>query len=190
MLEDQRESKRLSIVTLFKQKIYQKNIAMKLNTSYSTVKKVIARYLQTGTVERKKGSGRKESMSSFEKDVIMRKITENPKLSCSNLATYLYAESGKKVCKGTIRNCLISQNLRSCSSAIKPLLNQNQIFNRLKFAKLWLNKPFKYFQNIIFSDESRFRIFITMVGAKYGGRLENAMIMLMSLLLLNSGAVQ
>ena len=127
--------------------------------SYSTIKKVAARYKSTGSVERKKGSGRPKVLSDKENGIILEKISKNPKISATKLRNDLIDTVGKDVSSETIRRILHDNNLSSCVAVVKPLLTQSHIDRRFELAKRWIMKPLDYFKSVIFSDETRFNLF-------------------------------
>lgn len=155
------ESERIreQILALFKAEHSLKAISTILKVSYSTVKKVVARYRSSGTVERKKGSGRPKLLNQDDLAIIYGKINENPKLSTSKLATLLLEKQRKKASQETIRLALHSKGLFSGVAALKPFLSLEQIQARLKFAQEWSRWPFTKIKRILFSDESRFNLF-------------------------------
>lgn len=159
MAMPEREEKATKIIALLEVGFQQTEIAEKLGIPYSTVKKVVSRYKSRGTINRKPGSGRPSLLNKEDSSLLLRRIQENPKLSTSKLANELLVEKEKKVSRGTIRNLLISNNLKSCVAAVKPLLSPDHLARRLAFAEDWLMRPSRYFRNVIFSDECRFSLF-------------------------------
>lgn len=85
MVASEREKLRVEISCLFKNGFSRKEISLKLGAPLSTVKKVVTKYLQTGTVDRKKGSGRRRSLDAEDVKLLSGKIGENNKLTCREL---------------------------------------------------------------------------------------------------------
>ena len=154
-----KEEKAIRIATLIDVGFSLKKISRKLKIPYSTVKKVAAKYHRTGSVARRRGSGRPKKMDEEDRELIITKIRESPKTSAPELANYLLEEKGKNVSSETIRSTLHTEELISAVAAVKPLLTPTHMARRLAFAKDWLMKPFRYFKHVIFSDESRFKLF-------------------------------
>ena len=144
------ESRRIKISALIEAGISLKKISEILVVSYSTVKKVAARYKSTGSVERKKGSGRPKVLSDKENGIILEKISKNPKISATKLRNDLIDTVGKDVSSETIRRILHDNNLSSCVAVVKPLLTQSHIDRRFELAKRWIMKPLDYFKSVIF----------------------------------------
>lgn len=159
MVMTKREQKHTKIIALFEAGFPKTEISAKLQVPYSTVKRVVSRYLERGTTIRKPGSGRPKLLSVEDSSFILEKIEENPKLSTSRLATILHEEKSVTVSKDTVREVLIGANLKCCVAAVKPLLSKAHLAQRLAFVEDWLMRPMRYFKTIIFSDEVRFKLF-------------------------------
>ncbi len=153
------ETNRERIFALLKAGIPYRQIANQTKASYATVKRIANRIRDGVNMERKPGSGRKMSLTGDECSIIMTHIRESPKMSTSKLANVINENRDKPVNRETIRSYLDTQNLLSCAAAIKPYLTNEHIAHRLSACTGWLMKPFKYFKNIIFSEESRFCLF-------------------------------
>ena len=142
----------IMIMTLFNEKFSLKEISLKLNIPYSTVKKVIARYCKTKSFDRKKGYGRPKSLKSDEVGYIKSKIAENPKISISKIANKLHSTYSRDVTAQTIRNCPRNQNFISAVAALRPFLTVDHMRRRYQFANDLIMKSFKHIKSIIFSD--------------------------------------
>lgn len=153
------EERRIKISIYVDDEVPLKEIALKLKMSYSTVKKVASRYRETGNVDRREGSGGNSKLSIDDREIILKNIAERHKTSSKELVQTIFTETKKSVSRDTIRRVLTSNNLKSCVAVVKPLLSDEHKDKRFKVAKEWLMRPFEYFKNVIFSDESRFNIF-------------------------------
>uniref|UniRef100_A0AAY5L9M5 Tc1-like transposase DDE domain-containing protein n=1 Tax=Esox lucius TaxID=8010 RepID=A0AAY5L9M5_ESOLU len=67
--------------------------------------------------------------------------------------------AGTKVTKATISNTLRCQRLKSCSARCVPLLKPVHVQARLRFAREHLDGPAEYWENVIWSDETKIEIF-------------------------------
>ena len=151
MMLSERETSHVKIITLFEARFSLKRISNKLSIPYSTVKKVVTRYRERGSLSRKIGSGRPRVLKEEDIDFILTKIDKNPKLTTNKLASELQEKMNLSVSKDTIRRVLKNVNLKSCVAAVKALLKKEHLIKRYELAKDWLMRPFKYFLNLIFS---------------------------------------
>ncbi|KAF7649132.1 hypothetical protein LDENG_00146420 [Lucifuga dentata] len=67
--------------------------------------------------------------------------------------------AGTIVSKKTISNALNCHGLYARSPCKTPLLKKKHVEARLKFAAQHLDKPVKYWENIVWSDESKIELF-------------------------------
>ena len=159
MISTHSDKQRIRITALIDAGFSLADISRKMNIPYSTVKNVAARYRATGTVERQKGSGRSTLLVEEDTQLLMAAVRQNPKISTSKLANYLLSENGKSVSRDTIRRFLHTQNLGSYVAAVKPLLTPAHVSRRLQVVNVWRYLPLTYFKRVVFSDESRFKVF-------------------------------
>lgn len=137
----------------------QVEIAILLKIPRSTVQYIIRKYNSTGLIVNKQGRGRKPKFSIREKRAIVKKVKVNPKLSISKIKAQVENETGKKADKKTIANVLKSEGFKSCRARKKPLISKKNIKKRLAFAKRHVNKDNKFWESILWSDESKYNIF-------------------------------
>ena len=143
---------------LFKEGLPNREISSKTSVPKSTVQRIIQRCSNYGSYYRIKGSGRPKALESKDKEIIIQKIQENPKISLAAIKTSIETTCEKSVSKETIRSCLHEANFKSHSSCSKPLLSKKNIDHRFQIAKSWSMWPINKFDDIIWSDECKFEI--------------------------------
>lgn len=133
-------------------------ICAKLGLGRSTAYKMVKNLIIRGTAVRKQGSGPRFSLDSSEVDEIEENSRANNRKSCSKLAAELQEDKQKAVSQWTISRALRSKGLFSRSPAKRPSLSPKNIQDRCNSVNQWIYWPKKKFQNIIFSDECRFKL--------------------------------
>lgn len=159
MSNNQERDKMLTVVSLYKSGIKARDICIKEGLSTSTVYSIIKKFKDENTVERKRGSGRPDKLSSEAISFLKEKIKENNRLSFPKLAKILHKQMGIKVSKWTISRALEHEGLFARSPAKKPFLSPKNIRDRFSAVSEWINWPASKFKNIIWSDECRFCLY-------------------------------
>ncbi|KAK3515259.1 hypothetical protein QTP70_013040 [Hemibagrus guttatus] len=90
--------------------------------------------------------------------MITRTVSKNPRTTRGDLVNDLQ-RAGTKVTKATISNTLRRQGLKSCSARRVPLLKPVHVRARLKFAREHLDDPEEDWENVIWSDETKIKLF-------------------------------
>src|SRR4029434_3686318 len=90
--------------------------------------------------------------------VIIRKVQNNPRTTQGELVNDLKV-AGTTVTKKTIGNTLCRNGLKYCSTRKVPLLNKAHVQGRLKFANGHLNDSKEYWENVMWSDETKIKLF-------------------------------
>lgn len=91
--------------------------------------------------------------------LIIRKISENPKLSVQKLADEAKHFLGKDCSASTIRCILRSHDFQGRVPLKKPFINKKNKVTRLTFAKNHVLKDPTFWDTVIFSDESKLNVF-------------------------------
>ena len=99
------------------------------------------------------------ALSLRERRHIIREVVKNPFVSAQNLSVDTATSSGTIVTAQTIRNILHSTTIYGRAARKKPFINDINRRKRLGFAKVYVNKPTKFWKNCIFSDESKIQHF-------------------------------
>jgi len=140
-------------------RISERKIAASLKIPKSTVHDIIFKYKKTKSIENIKGRGRKPLFNHRQRKSIIRKCVATPRLSAPKLAAEVKYEMGISTSDQTIRNILHQSGLKSAYAKKKPFISKANQKKRLDFARRHINKDSEFWNSIIWSDESRFRVF-------------------------------
>ncbi|CAJ0967625.1 unnamed protein product [Ranitomeya imitator] len=89
--------------------------------------------------------------------MITRTVSKNPRTTRGDLVNELQ-RAGTNVTRPTISNTLRHHGLRSCSARRVPLLKQVHVRARLKFAREHLDDPEEFWENVLWSDETKLEL--------------------------------
>jgi transposase len=90
------------VIRLFKEKLSRRKIASKMNIPIPTVIKVVKNYIDRGTIDRKRGSGRSKSLRDAETILIKKVVSSNNKISAIKVANIIKEKTGKTVSQWTV----------------------------------------------------------------------------------------
>ncbi|CAK9818393.1 Transposable element Tc1 transposase [Anthophora quadrimaculata] len=150
---------RNEIISLHKRGESYRKIGNSLNLSFSTVRNVIKKFKDTGSVENKTRSGRPQALTIRQRRDIVKEAIKNPFVSAKSLAVDIATYSGKEVSAQTVRNVLHSAEIYGRAARKKPFINEKNREKRFGFAKIYINKTMEFWKTVIFSDESKFNLF-------------------------------
>ena len=89
----------------------------------------------------------------------MKEVKQLPPLTGQKVAYYVKEMFDKKISGRIIQRTLNRVKLKSCSVVCKPLISKKNLTQRMKFARYHINKDQKFWDNILWSDESKFNVF-------------------------------
>ena len=131
------------------------NIAQKFNISKQGAMKIVKKFEETGVLNNLPGQGPKRKTTPREDSRIIREIRRNPEESSSSVRQSLQLNvSSRTVCRRWNE-----AGLKNYLCLRKPLISNKNKKKRLKFAKKHINKPDTFWNNVIWSDESKFELF-------------------------------
>ena len=129
------------------------------SVSRRTVYNVLNRAEKENRLELKHGRGRRNKINPRAERFILRKLTQNPKISTRELATELEEELGVIVCHETVRKTMIKNKYSSRAARKKPLLSAANIQKRFSFAVRNVSQPVEYWDDVIFCDETKIMLY-------------------------------
>ena len=86
-------------------------------------------------------------------------VQRNPRLTSLPLTTDIMERFNKDICPDTARKIIKKDDYNGILGRKKPFISKVNQQKRIAFAKKHVNKPVKFWNNVIFSDESKFCIF-------------------------------
>ncbi|CDQ74633.1 unnamed protein product [Oncorhynchus mykiss] len=123
-------------------------IGKQLGLKKSTEGAFIRKWKTYKTTDNLPRSGAPRKISPRGVKIITRTVSKNPRTTRGDLVNDLQ-RAGTKVTKPTISNTLLRQGLKSCSARRA----------RLKFAREHLDDPEEDWENVIWSDETKIKLF-------------------------------
>lgn len=142
-----------------KQPTSYRKLAKRFHLPLATVYKIIQRYNDSGSVANKPGRGRKSKLTQRQCKEIHRRVTIDPLISAPTLRNELLQHQGTSVSTQTIRNRLREMGFNGRRPRRKPFINKKNQLKRLNFARDHLSKPMTFWDNVLWSDESKINLF-------------------------------
>lgn len=145
---------------LYEQGISQADIARTLDKTQGTICKILSRFRETGSNQRKQGQGRPRKTTHYQDRFVRLQCTRQRFTTSTQLQTqFLNTYGHMRVCKQTIRNRLKEVQLRPYEAAIGPKLKPVHRRARLEYAREHVAWGEGEWANVLFSDESRFCLY-------------------------------
>jgi transposase len=137
----------------------QRYVARVLGVNHSTIVRLAQRHQETGSVDRRPGQGRRR-VTSVRDDRFLR-LTALRSRHCTArlLQSEMLAARDVEISLQTVRNRLREDNIRAHVPARAPQLTRQHRVARLAFAREHVNWDIGDWQNVMFSDESRFCLY-------------------------------
>ncbi|GFX39868.1 transposable element Tc1 transposase [Trichonephila clavipes] len=98
-------------------------------------------------------------MNSITERRVIHQVKIDPKISAPKIAASTSNILGRSVSAETVRRVLRKAGYNGRVARKKPLIGKRNRVKRLKFAKEHILKPQQFWNEVIFSDESKFNIF-------------------------------
>ncbi|CAJ0962494.1 unnamed protein product [Ranitomeya imitator] len=135
-----------------------KSISKDLNVPVSTVRSVINKFKEHGTVANLPRCGRKRKIDKRFQRKIVRMLDKESRLTSKQVQAALQSK-GTTVSTHTIHQRLNEKGLYGRRPRKTPLLTPRHKKARLEFAKTYLKKPKMFWKNVLWSDETKVELF-------------------------------
>uniref|UniRef100_A0AAQ6IF44 Transposase Tc1-like domain-containing protein n=1 Tax=Anabas testudineus TaxID=64144 RepID=A0AAQ6IF44_ANATE len=129
-----------------------------LDVHVSTVRQTVYKWRKFSTVATLPRRGRPVKMTARAQHRMLNEVKKNLRVSAKELQKSL-AHANIFVDTSTIRKTSNMNGVHGRTPRRKPLLSKENIAARLKFAKEHLDVPQHYWQNIMWTDETKIKLF-------------------------------
>ena len=133
-------------------------IADAVSVRKSTVKKVLDRYRETGSVKDRAGRGRKKKLTTVEESFIITYVGRKPRATASELKHQIFIEYGLSVSLTLITSFLRKSGFRKRIARPVPFLSNRHSDERYNFAMSHQWKFLSWWKTVKFSDECSFEL--------------------------------
>lgn len=113
----------------------------------------------TNTIENKPRCGRARKLTARAVRHLRKLVLKDRRASASHLSEEVSTAVGVKISAQTVRRTLHEMNLHGRRPRRKPLLKQRHKTARMEFAESHTNETEGYWQNILWSDETKINLF-------------------------------
>uniref|UniRef100_A0A8C5PIU7 Transposase n=1 Tax=Leptobrachium leishanense TaxID=445787 RepID=A0A8C5PIU7_9ANUR len=149
---------REEVITLHRKGNGYKKIAKMLNIPRETIGSIIHKFKAKGTVETLPGRGRKKMLTSTAVRYLKRRVEKSPRVTAEELRKDL-SDVGTEVSAQTIRRTLRNEGLHARTPRRTPLLSPKNKKSRLQYAKSHVDKPQKFWDSVLWTDETKLELF-------------------------------
>ena len=152
---------RQKVIVLHEEGYSQRQISSKPGYSKTAVTEIIKKFRETGSLKDKKRSGRPPKLTKDDDKYLKTLSLRNRKKTSTEMGKDINTATGKNVSSSCIRRHLLKSGLRGCVAIRKPLLRRGNKEKRLKYAKQHKDCTQEMFNQVLYTDESKFEIFGT-----------------------------
>ncbi len=147
-----------AIIRLKKQNKPIREIAKTLGVAKTTVWNILKKKERTGELSNTKRPGRPRKTTVVDDRRILSLVKKTPFTTVSQIKNTLQ-EVGVCVSKSTIKRRLHQSEYRGFTTRCKPLVSLKNRKARLEFAKRHLKKPSQFWNNILWTDETKINLY-------------------------------
>lgn len=133
-------------------------ISKQFGLQKGTIQKIVKKWKTQKSVANVKRSGRPSKISPRMKRNLLRDVEKNPRLTSKDLQQSL-SSAGVNVHSSTIRRTMAQNGYHGCKPRRKPLLSKKNVSARLKYAQDHMDKPQAFWDNVLWTDESKIELF-------------------------------
>lgn len=137
----------------------QREIAQIFNKCRSTIKNIIKRYNNEKRIISKPRISTKKLFSNRDERWIVNKSRNNPRLSAPKLRDMVEQHLKINCNTETVRRVLRRAGLNGRIARKKPFISKKNKHIRLTFAHNYVMKDISFWNNVLFTDESKFNLF-------------------------------
>ncbi len=148
------------IVKYFKNNVPQCQIAKALQISSSTVYNIIKGFRETGEISVRKGQGRTPLLDARGFQALRRHCITHRHDSVIDITKWAQEYFQKQLSVNTIRRAICRCQLKLYHAKRKPYVNMVQKHRRVLWAKAHLKWTVSKWKSVLWSDESKFDIFV------------------------------
>lgn len=146
-----------AIVKLRKEGKSTRAIGQTLGIASTTIWNVLKKKETTGVLSNRRPTGRPRKTTVVDDRNIVRAVKKTPKTSVSDITNDLHS-AGVKVSQSTVGRRLREQKYRGHTTRCKPLISRKNQKARLKFAKKYRDQPQKFWNTILWTDETKINL--------------------------------
>ena len=150
------------VIELHEEGYSQRQISSKTGYSKTAVTEIIKNFRENGSLEDRKKIGRPPNLTKDDNKYLKTLSLRNRKKASTELAKGINTATGKNVSSSWIQRHLLKWGLRGCVVIQKPLLWHGNKEKRVRYAKQHKDWAQEMFNQVLYTDESKFEIF----GAK------------------------
>lgn len=134
-------------------------IGQMMDRSRFTIRSIVNRFKGESNLQNAKRPGRPRVLSDRERQKIVREIKKDPKKTSTQLTAEVQEETGKKIHPMTVRRVLHEADYSARVARRKPLISLKNQKKRLAYAREYGSRPNSFWDQVLFSDESKYNIF-------------------------------
>ena len=133
-------------------------IAQILAIASTTIWNVLKKKETTGVLSNRRRTGRPRKTTAVDDRNIVRAVKKDPKTTVVDISNHLQRR-GVKVTLSAVRRRLHEQKYRGYTRRCKPLISKKNKKARLEFAKKYRDKPQKFWDNVLWTDETKINLY-------------------------------
>ena len=124
----------------------------------TTIWNVLKKKETTGVLSNRRRTGRPRKTTAVDDRNIVRAVKKDPKTTVVGISNKLQ-RAGVKVSLSTVRRRLHEQKYRDYTRRCKSLISKKNKQAMLDFAKKYRDKPQKFWDNALWTDETKMNLY-------------------------------